>query len=210
MRYSHKRKSSLAKRLLLLVGIPVVSLSVTFLLLYIFAPVRYSEPLPKLAQDTTTAIVPIETTGLPVRLEVPSLSVNATIKPVGLTVDGDMAIDNSIKDVAWYQLGPKPGEIGSAVIAGHYGWKDGVPSVFNGLHTLKAGDTLVVHDKDATETVFVVTSMRRYNPEDDATAVFTSNDGIAHLNLITCEGEWNNKQQTYSQRLVVFTNKVNL
>jgi hypothetical protein len=38
--------------------------------------------------------------------------------------------------------------------------------------------------------------------------VFASNDGGAHLNLITCAGEWNKGKKSYSERLVVFADKV--
>ena len=33
------------------------------------------------------------------------------------------------------------------------------------------------------------------------------NDGN-HLNLITCDGEWNEDQKTFSKRLVVFSDAV--
>jgi len=55
---------------------------------------------------------------------------------------------------------------------------------------------------------FAVTAIRMYNPDDDATQVFVSTDGKAHLNLITCQGSWNNTEQTYSERLVVFTDEI--
>jgi hypothetical protein len=42
---------------------------------------------------------------LPVRLKIPSIKVNAAIRNVGLT-----ATVNSRADVAWYDLGPRPGE----------------------------------------------------------------------------------------------------
>jgi len=34
-----------------------------------------------------------------------------------------------------------------------------------------------------------------------------TNDGLAHLNLITCIGVWEQITQGYSQRLVVFTDR---
>jgi LPXTG-site transpeptidase (sortase) family protein len=110
--------------------------------------------------------------------------------------------------VAWYQRGPRPGEIGSAVVAGHFGtWEDGRGSVFDNLHQLKAGDRVFVQDEAGERISFVVRESRRFDPEADATDVFTSDDGKAHLNLITCEGDWSESAQSYSRRLVVFTDR---
>jgi hypothetical protein len=55
---------------------------------------------------------------------------------------------------------------------------------------------------------FVVKSIASFNRNADATTVFTSTDNLAHLNLITCEGVWNEVDGNYPDRLVVFTNLV--
>jgi hypothetical protein len=57
--------------------------------------------------------------GLPVRLRIPAIAVDAAVEHVGLTPDGAMDVPASYADVAWYTLGPKPGEPGNAAIAGH-------------------------------------------------------------------------------------------
>lgn len=144
----------------------------------------------------------------PMKLKSSAINVEAAINPVGITPTGNMDIDENPKELAWYKLGPKPGEKGSAVIAGHYGWKDTVPSVFNDLNRLKKGDTISTYDAAGHELVFVVVGTELYAPTQDATNVFRSNDGKAHLNLITCQGSWNNSARTYSERLVVFTDLV--
>jgi hypothetical protein len=56
-------------------------------------------------------------------------------------------------------------------------------------------------------TTFVVRESRSFNPNADASDVFNSNDEKSHLNLITCEGSWNKDSKSYSQRLVIFTDK---
>jgi sortase A len=146
--------------------------------------------------------------GLPVSIEIPEIGVDAPVVAVGLTPQGKMAVTNNPDDVAWYQPGPRPGEIGSAVLAGHYGtWASGEGSVFDDLHTLRKGDKVSVIDDNGVSTTFVVRESKRYEPDADATDVFESDDGKAHLNLITCEGTWNDTAQRYSKRLVVFTDK---
>jgi len=146
--------------------------------------------------------------GFPVRLKIPSISVDATIQYVGITSDGAMDVPKGPNDVAWFKFGPRPGEQGSAVISGHYGgWKNGAQSVFNDLSKLKKGDKLYVKNDKGAITAFVVRESQTYDPKADASEVFGSSDGKAHLNLITCGGVWINAQKTYSNRLVVFTDK---
>lgn len=146
-------------------------------------------------------------TGQPVRLTIPGINVDAAIAHVGLTSDGAMDVPTDPDEVAWYANGQRPGEEGSAVFAGHYDRKNGLPAVFSDLHTLRPGDKLSVKDEQGVATSFVVRTIRRYDPAADATEVFGSNDGTAHLNLITCEGVWNTAQNSYSHRLVIFTDK---
>jgi LPXTG-site transpeptidase (sortase) family protein len=145
--------------------------------------------------------------GLPVRLKISGLSIDASIASAGLTADGTMDIPKDPDNVAWYNLGPRPGEVGSAVIAGHYGWENGHGSIFNNLHTLVKGDKISIDDEKGVKTTFVVRENRLYDPNAEASSVFRSRDGKSHLNLVTCEGVWDQAKQSYSNRLVVFTDK---
>ena len=146
--------------------------------------------------------------GLPVRLKIPAIGVDSAIEDAFITPDGRMDVPLGSVNVAWFALGPYPGQEGSAVIGGHFGIKDNVPFVFYKLHELKVGDKVyVVNDKDEN-IVFEVKSIKSFDRNDDATTVFTSEDGLAHLNLVTCEGIWNKVNNTYPQRLVVFTDAV--
>ncbi len=145
--------------------------------------------------------------GLPVRLTIRKITVDANIEHLGLTPQGAMAVPEGSADVGWYALGPRPGEEGSAVIAGHEGWKDAKPAVFDTLHTLSKGDIVSVEDEKGVITSFVVREIRTYSQTEDTSNVFGSTDGKAHLNLITCEGVWDPIKKTYANRLVVFTDK---
>lgn len=145
--------------------------------------------------------------GIPVRLKIPALLVDAVVERVGVTSNGDMDVPRGPAEVGWFHLGVRPGEKGSAVIDGHFGTIKGVPAVFNNLHTLREGDKIYTEDEQGATTTFVVRELKRYGPNDDAVEVFVSSDGKAHLNLITCEGEWNKVTELYSKRLVVFADK---
>ena len=146
--------------------------------------------------------------GLPLRLKIPKIGVDATIDYLGTTPQGEMSTPKGPSNVGWFNLGPRPGENGSAVINGHFGYKNNIPAVFDNLHALQKGDNLyTTNEKDETIT-FVVRELRTYTPKDNATDIFRSSDGQAHLNLITCQGVWNQSQKSYSNRLVVFTDKI--
>lgn len=145
--------------------------------------------------------------GLPVRLKIPEINIDSAVEYVGLTSDGAMDVPENQEDVAWFELGPRPGENGSAVIAGHYGWKYKTASVFDNLYKLRKGDKLTVEDGKGVVIPFVVREIRIYDAMAGATDVFSSNDGKAHLNLVACEGVWDKSSKSYSKRLVVFTDK---
>jgi len=143
--------------------------------------------------------------GLPVRLKVPIIGVDTAIEDAYMTPEGRMDVPEGSINVAWFALGPHPGEVGSAVIGGHFGMRNGVPFVFYDLDKLQVGDRVyILNDKDET-LQFVVRSVKLFDRKADATEVFTSDDGLAHLNLITCEGVWNEINGFYPQRRVVFT-----
>ncbi len=146
--------------------------------------------------------------GLPVRITIPKIKVDAAVEYVGLTEGGAMDVPKSPDNVAWYELGPRPGEKGSAVIAGHFGWKNGIPAVFDDVYKLRKGDKLYLEDEKGAITEFVVRELRTYDENENASSVFGSSDGKAHLNLITCEGIWNKTEKSYSKRLVIFTDKI--
>jgi len=155
----------------------------------------------------TSATPSRSTAGMPVRLHIPSINVDAPVESLGLTTDGAMDAPKGPAEVAWYKLGPRPGEKGSAVIAGHSKWNKGASAVFDKIYKLRQGDKLDVVDADGITHVFVVRELRDYDQNANAATVFGSSDGKAHLNLITCEGVWNKTSKTYSKRLVVFTDK---
>lgn len=197
-----RTKISLTWSLIILgiVGIAFSSLVIFFLKGF------YANPVPL----TGSQIPPdLQRAGseLPIRLKIPKINVDAGIEYVGLTPQGTMDVPKGPTDAAWFDLGPRPGENGSAVIAGHEGWKDGIRAVFDDLYKLRIGDKVYVEDEREETTTFVVRGIQAYDQNGDGSDVFSSNDGKAHLNLITCEGTWNAAEKSYSNRLVVFTEK---
>lgn len=145
--------------------------------------------------------------GLPVRLEIPSIAVNSFVQNVGVTPAGVMGVPSNTVDVGWFDIGPRPGEPGNSVFAGHFDGEHGEAGVFRNLYKLKPGDQIYVEDAQSETTTFVVRDSKLYDP-GYAADVFNSSKGI-HLSLITCDGVWNGVVKSYSKRLVVFADIVN-
>ena len=165
-----------------------------------------SVPL-NISHDASELVIQ-ESVGVPVRIMIPSIAVDAVIEKVNLATDGSMAVPKDPLDAAWYALGPRPGERGSAVIAGHVNWINDQTGVFADLHKVQLGDTILVRDDLGVTVSFVVRERRRYDAAADAKDIFSSDDGKAHLNIITCDGVWDKSTQQYSERLVVFADRV--
>lgn len=144
----------------------------------------------------------------PVRLRIPAIDVDAEIEAVGQTRGGAMDVPTEVDDVAWYELGAIPGEIGNAVIAGHLDRVSGAPAVFWNLDDLKEGDDVYVIDGQGTEHHFRVIRGKSYPYNKSPIAEIFGFTLGSHLNLITCRGTWDRGRQTYSNRYVVYTELV--
>jgi LPXTG-site transpeptidase (sortase) family protein len=157
--------------------------------------------------DQEQIIQEVKSIGTPARLKIPVIGVDAVVIPVGLTSDGAMDVPKGPDEVAWFNLGDRPGEIGTAVMTGHYGWKNNLPAVFDNLHKLEVGDKIIAEDENGVSTTFIVREIRIYDKDASAPEVFGSEDGKEYLNLITCTGDWNKVDKSFSERLVVFAEK---
>lgn len=155
-----------------------------------------------LAQATAQGVTQA---ALPVRLVIPSLEIDAPIEAVGQDDNAVMAAPSSVATVAWYNLGPRPGENGNAVIAGHYDDVKGKPAVFWELDELKAGDEIIVRFRDASEQRFEVMTVETYDTDEAPLERIFGVDFERDLNLITCDGQWNAQSKLYERRLVVYT-----
>lgn len=146
--------------------------------------------------------------GIPKRIKIPKIKVDIALESVGLDPDGVVGVAEGLGNAAWYNLGVRPGDNGSAVINGHYGrLRNGKMGVFTNLNKLRKGDKIYVKDKDGLTTTFVVRKIRKYDLKADATEVFYANDDNSHLNIVTCDGIWNKITKNYPNRLVVFADK---
>lgn len=166
---------------------------------------NHKQVLSTQSEQTTQKTVPLP--GVPVRLQIPSISVDAEIESVANDEKGRMDVPKDDMNTAWYNPGYRPGMNGNAVLAGHYDKKDGSAAVFWNLAKLNDGDEIIITDDKGKDWKFLVTKSVKYpNKEFPIKTVF----GPASepmLNLITCDGTWT-QGTGYSDRHVVYSKLV--
>ena len=166
-------------------------------------------PLYLFTKDSNTGYVspvPLESnyTVIPVRLEIPKLNIKAEVEQVGMDSQKRMGVPKDADKVAWYQLGYKPGEKGSAVISGHLDRVGGSPAVFYKLSSLQKGDMVLVYG-ESQMLMFKVIEVQTYPYDQVPLQQVFNTKGKILLNLITCAGVYDTINQNYSERTVVYT-----
>lgn len=151
----------------------------------------------------TSTPVPMAVVEAPLRLRVPVLGVDSAVQWVGLDSEGRMGVPDNYSDVAWYELGPRPGMPGNAVIAGHLDSTSG-PAIFYKLEDLRPGDEIIVVAHDGEEVRFIVEETAVYDADDAPLSRIFGPDDRARLNLITCDGVFDRSSRSYDKRLIVF------
>lgn len=159
---------------------------------------------PSVASATLSSASASTVSGAPRRLRIPSLGIDTSVEAVGLTHDGALGIPSTPFVVAWYDLGPRPGDPGNAVIEGHLDHPGG-PGVFWYLDELKAGDKVLVQIANGSWKTFVVVDSVEYPWNRAPLDLIFGPSSSANLNLITCEGTFDRGAHNYDHRRVVYT-----
>jgi len=177
---------------------------------------------PELAMRAGPVAVPLE-------LRMPSLGVDVPVIGVGMSTEDVMdapmgpADDPVWQQAFWYRGSAIPGELSTALLAGHVDDPLGRPAVFAHIEDLRAGDPIVVHDtRSGLDVRFSVTGTKVYTLEEttDPTVLTEiygagpvagtwpqpSTDGLSHLTLITCAGTF--RGTTHDHRLAVYATRV--
>lgn len=145
--------------------------------------------------------------GAPARISIPSIGVDAAIEALDLTPEQKIGVPQEWGNVGWYREGVRPGERGKAILSGHFDDEKGRPAVFARLRDLEPGAEVRVSYSDGSAVTFAAGERLLVDVDavDQASweAIFGASER-AELSLITCEGVWDPRARTYSQRLVVF------
>jgi sortase (surface protein transpeptidase) len=107
----------------------------------------------------------------------------------------------------WYTASPRPGGIGSAIIAGHIDSLAG-PGVFFRLQLLRPGDLVYVRQADGSLAVFRVYAERMYMKARFPTQKVYGPEPDAELHLITCGGVFDSATGHYLSNVVVYSSEI--
>jgi sortase (surface protein transpeptidase) len=141
-------------------------------------------------------------TALPVRLRIPAIDGDTTVEYVGLAHDQSINVEFDLSVAGWWEGGPRPGQVGPAVILGHvsrYG-----PAVFDRLRSLQRGDEILVDRADGTTARFLVTHEGTYRKAAFPSDLVYYPTLQPELRLVTCEGPIDGGTGRHRDNLVVF------
>lgn len=142
----------------------------------------------------------------PEQVSIPSMQVNAEVKPVGLDTTGGVAVPEDILQLGWYRHSARLGSTsGSMAIVGHRDSAVAGAGALFGIEDLKQGDQVIVRARDGTPTTFVVNDVRLVEKANFADIVHEAfgRGGPFRLTLITCGGEFDYAARSYLSNVIV-------
>jgi sortase (surface protein transpeptidase) len=157
--------------------------------------------VPKLAQSKEN---PTIARSRPITLVIPALKIKTVVGILGLQADRQVMVPTNTHIVGWYDDGPTPGEVGSAVLLGHVDSTAG-PGTFFYIKDLTAGDAITVTLADGVVTHFTVTKVVEYSKTAFPDRLVYGSHGTRSLQLVTCGGTFDHETGHYESNIVVFS-----
>lgn len=164
---------------------------------------RVKPVLPPVGPQQTPAPEVAERVSPPVSLTIPVIGVRTRVIRLGLTRSGVLQVPGSPAVAGWYTGSPRPGAVGSSVIAGHVDSYLG-PGVFYRLRLLHRGDRIYVREAGGRVAVFLVSSVRLYKQTRFPRASVYGPTPTPTLRLLTCGGTFDYQTRGYLSNVVVY------
>ncbi|MEO8851092.1 MAG: class F sortase [Allobranchiibius sp.] len=140
----------------------------------------------------------------PVRVRIPSLTVNAQVLTVGVDQQGAIDPPSDGQQLGWYRYGPVPGAArGSVVVVGHVNDAQGGPGALFPLRKISAGAVVKVTTSDGRIWTYQVVGRQAYEKVSVPLGAIFSTGGAPRLTLITCGGAWDPVKRHYQDNVVV-------
>jgi hypothetical protein len=139
----------------------------------------------------------------PTWLSIPSIGVRTSLIHLGENKNGTLQVPTTTTVAGWFTGSPRPGTVGSAIIAGHVDSRTG-PGIFFWLRALHRGDRIYVGRADGTMAVFTVTGVRKFAKDAFPTSAVYGPVPDPELRLITCGGIFDRSRGSYLSNVVVF------
>lgn len=146
---------------------------------------------------------------VPVALRIPAIGLSVSLSQLGLNPDGTVQVPTDFGQPGWFQPGPSPGQIGSAVILGHVDSYQG-PAIFFRLPSLLTGEQVYVDLADGTVVDFSVDTVVEYPKADFPDGLVYASHGYSALQLVTCGGIFDPQTGHYLSNIVVYTSLVSI
>jgi len=139
----------------------------------------------------------------PSRVVLPTVGVDAAVRPESVQPDGQLAVPGDPHVVGWWAQGARPGSArGTVVLAGHVDTaRDGAGALFH-LGRLEPGAVVVLKTASGSLT-YVVQAVRSYPKAALPVEVF-DRSGAPRLVLITCGGSFDRRTRHYADNIVVY------
>ncbi len=141
--------------------------------------------------------------GWPQKFMMPRFGVTAPVESLAFNRPADVHAPYRWGDVAWYDLGAKPGALGHAVIFGHLD-STCCPAVFYQLRNIKPGDTVQVQYKTGHALNFRVIWSHTYPNADLPVKFMYAAAQQRGLVLVTCTGVFHTDGTGYDHKFVVY------
>ena len=160
-------------------------------------------PAPTGRTEAPASVAAGQQAARPVSLSIPSIGVRTKLIHLGVNSNGTLQVPSSTAVAGWYTGSPRPGTVGSAIIAGHVDSRTG-PGIFFWLRTLRPGDRIYVGRADGTMAVFTVTRISKFAKDHFPTAAVYGPVPDSELRVITCGGIFDRSLGRYLSNVVVF------
>lgn len=167
-------------------------------------------PAPEVPATTAPTAVtppPVVAPAEPAGVAIPSIGVSSDLLHLGVAADGSAEVPADYALAGWFREGGRPGGRGPTVLVGHVDSRDG-PAVFYRLRDLAPGDAIEVATGDGTVARYAVDRIEQVPKDEFPTfAVFGATaDDV--LRLVTCAGDFDRGERSYTDNLVVHATRV--
>lgn len=170
-------------------------------------PTSAFDPQPSSPSSTPTPAIP----SLPASITIPDIDAESSLIETGIKSDQSIETPpvERPQQASWYNLSPRPGDVGPAIILGHVDGH-GQRGIFYRLKDLKPGSDVVIEAQDGTLFTFEVYEVSKFPKKKFPTDRVYGNTIDPELRLITCGGAFGNAQPGhYDDNIVAFAKLTN-
>lgn len=146
---------------------------------------------------------------LPRLISVDKLGINGRVLRAGIKADGSLETPRNIYDAGWYESSSKPGQAGATFIVGHLTGAKNF-GLFSNLDKLAVGDVVKLERGDGKLFSYKVIKKTIFEADkvDMASTLVSITSGKPGLNIMTCAGDLIESTNTFTKRLVVYTEQI--